>query len=121
MPALDKGTNLYEQFERVCAILKENGENLNARALAAVIIPAIANDIIDASADASKAARDRHEPFDAVSWFMESEQKAVRGKIAAQYGRFFTAPNNVQNTWLAPSGLMDKVVSKGRDTTDYDG
>lgn len=103
MPALDKATNLYAAFERVCPILKQHNLNATTDAVAAVIIETVLNDLADNAVGQNT---------DLVAWAMEPEQRELRKKLANGIKCCVTAAKNVQNSYLHPSGLMPKVESQ---------
>jgi hypothetical protein len=109
MPAIDKTSNLYASFERICPMLKKTGSNLNAKAVATAAMESVINDINDALLVAKLDAS-------SIDWIMADEQKAVRIKIRDNIKFLFTAPKNAQNSYLEPSGLMPKAV--GEHNTD---
>jgi hypothetical protein len=111
MPALEKTTNLYTSFERITPILKANGSNLTAKAVATAVMESVVNDICDAVL-AQKPQVDGVGAIgaDCLDWFMADEQKNLRIAIRNRITPCITAAKNYQNVYLEPSGLMPKAV-----------
>lgn len=76
--------------------------NASAEAVAAAIVESVANDIADKAVGQNT---------DCIAWLMGDEQKQVRKQIATNIKICITAAKNLQNSYLQPSGLMDKAES----------
>ena len=111
MAELKKDSNYYSAFERICPMLQKAGSNLTSDAACAGIGEAFVNTIIDELAKAGK-------PIDGLEWLMSGEPgaKDVRIAIFSTLKGWHQACNNLQNTYLAPAGLMPKVASQGAST-----
>ena len=111
MAELKKDSNLYTAFARICPMLRANNLNLTSDAACAGIGEAYINTIIDELAKAGK-------PIDGLEWLMSGEPgaKDVRIAIFSSLKGWHQACNNLQNTYLAPAGLMPKVASQGAST-----
>lgn len=112
MPALVKETNLFAAMERVSAVCKANKINLNADAVAAAVVETIVNEITDKA----MAAKQNCEGLD---WFMDEPQRKLRSEVAQSIKLCFTAPKNYQNSYLYPSGLMDKIEGTEKSALDF--
>ena len=108
MPALDKNSNLYAATERVAAICKVNKMNLSADAVAAIIVETVVNEITDKA----MAAKQNCEGLD---WLMDEPQKKARAEVAAVIAKCVTAAKNYQNSYAAPSRLMEKAETVTAD------
>ena len=111
MAELKKDSNYYSAFERICPMLRAANLNLTSDAACAGIGEAYINTIIDELAKAGK-------PIDGLEWLMSGEPgaKDVRIAIFSTLKGWHQACNNLQNTYLAPAGLMPKVASQGAST-----
>lgn len=111
---LDKATNLYAAFERICPLVQAKGDNMTAPTIMAGLFESIVNDMQDAYL-ASKSE------LPALDWVMEEKQKALRGAIILRHAPFITASKNSQNSYLAPAGLMPEVkgVGKQQDISEF--
>ena len=112
MPALDKTTNLYASFERICPILQANGSNLTAKAVATAMMESVLLDANDAFLGQAKPQLQSDDtPYtNPIDWLMDDAQKNTRIAIRDRIQPFVTAAKNAQNVYLEPSGLMPKAV-----------
>ena len=109
MPILDKTSNLYGAFERICPILKQHKMNASADAVAAAIVETVLRDALDKTTG---------QPTEAIEWLLEPEQKETRKQIADEIKICVTAAKNLQNSYLHPSGLMDKAEGE-KSSVDF--
>ena len=111
MAEMKKDSNYYAAFERICPMLRAADLNLTTDAACAGIGEAFVNTIIDELAKAEK-------PIDGLEWLMSGEAgaKEVRIEIFQTLKGWHQACNNLQNTYLAPAGLMPKVETKAAAT-----
>ena len=115
MPALDKTTNLYAATERVATICKANKMNLSADAVAAIIVETVVNEINDKFYEAKPKALDGTEISNPLDWITMETAKKARAEVAAAIAKCVTAAKNYQNSYAAPSGLMDKAETVSAD------
>ncbi len=108
MPALDKTTNLYAATERVATICKANKMNLSADAVAAIIVETVLNEVCDRASAAKQNC-------EAIEWFNDVPQKKARSEVATSISKCVTAAKNYQNSYAAPSGLMEKAETVTAD------